>query len=349
MVSKSLLAGIRYDNGTEIVFGQPVHPEKSAGIQARVAGRHERAAKRRARRIIVNDPDLWNHSILNYWENPALAGEDRQIIQTTDFDNDHSGDYIRTGFDLPVHTNKHVTFAMGPYFAAKRYGSESGNGRMTLGLAGSVKYHFENQTDFSAGLSVGVVTQSTSRFSSYDFFEVHRGDTTFNPPVKEGWDSLVDFNSQFTRFGPLNFGVWYNGTNCFAGASIINVTRFNESVFDERQRSPLYFSAAAGYHFSIRDKAYLTPSVVYRTQAFALHSITPRLTATFSRSRLLLGTYYQNKRLFGLFGFDLATHFQVTFALGGSVARQDFRPDIYFAGAIRLHFIRKEKNKGENK
>src|ERR1051325_2247630 len=69
-------AKIHYDDNTGVVFA-------SKG--------DERRAKRRARRVIVNDPDMWNHTFMNYWENPALAGEDRQIVQTTDFDNDHSG------------------------------------------------------------------------------------------------------------------------------------------------------------------------------------------------------------------------------------------------------------------
>ncbi|HXH17562.1 MAG TPA: type IX secretion system membrane protein PorP/SprF, partial [Chitinophagales bacterium] len=337
MVSKSRLARIRYENGTEVVFSKHYYSESSAELQARKARRNERVARRRARRVIVNEPDLWNHAIINYWENPALAGEDRQIVQTTDFDNDHSGDYIRTGIDFPVHRKKHIAFALGPYFAAKRYGSESGNSRKTLAISGSFKYHFQNQSDFSAGVSGGFVDVRTSRFSSYDFFEAHLGDTAFFPKVREGWDSAWAFDTKYTRFGPLNIGVWYNGKNCFAGASIMNVTRYDEGVFGEHQPSPLYFSMVAGYHLNIKGKAFLTPSLAFRTQGFTMHSITPRLTASLSRSRLLLGTYYEDKRIYGVFGFDLASHFQVTFALGGSVARQDIRPGIYFAGAVRLH------------
>ena len=312
---------------------------------AAYAQKREKRQDRRTKRVIVNNPDLWNYSIINLWENPALAGEDRRHNITSDLTTSPSEDNVKVSYDfLPMQFKKSLAVGVGAYYLLKNSSAFNNSRRHTTCIAGSLKYQFKNESNISFGVSLGMVYEKYSS-ALFAFSPSYFSDTSYFPygeagtQMLDGWHSnIIYLETKLTRFGPLNLGAWYNGKNYFAGVSINNVTRGNESHIGERQPSPVYFQLAGGYHFNIKDKAVITPSFIYRTQGFLMHRVDPRVTVSLLRSRLLFGTYYQSKRLCGMIGADLFTHFQLTMEIGGNVSNKIYRPDSFIKMTFRVHF-----------
>lgn len=288
-------------------------------------------------------PNSWNYLIINFWENPALAGIDNRHNFVMDIDNDHVGNSFNVGYEGLLPLNKAWAFGLGAYYGRKLF-DFSDNRKMTVGIAGAVQYRFKKESYLSAGVSLGMINMHNDRFSNASFFTAYYGGSTYHPIVPENWDSADAFKTEIIRFGPMNVGVWYNGKNFFAGVSADNITRYDESVFPGKKSSPVYFQLATGYHFNINDKVTFTPSVVYRTQQFLVHRIEPRLTVGLVKNRLIIGSYYQNKRLYGMFGGDITGYIQLTGSIGGAVSKEEDHPDVFFRTTIRVHFMSR-KNK----
>lgn len=314
---------------------------------AAFAQKEHKRQERRARRVIANNPDFWNYSIINLWENPALAGEDRRHTITADLTTAPSEDNVKVCYDfLPMPFKKSLAAGVGAYYLLKNSSAFNNSRRHTTGIAGSLKYQLKNESNISFGIAMGAVYE---KYSSAIYFldraYYYHADTAYFPfgeaatrHLDEQFLNGYHYESEVVRFGPLNLGAWYNGKNYFAGISVNNLTRGNESHIGERQPSPVYFQLAGGYHFNIKDKAVITPSLVYRTQGFLMHRADPRVTVSLLKNRLLLGAYYQNKRLCGMIGADLFTHFQLTMEAGGTVSKEIYRPDSFLRMTFRVHF-----------
>ncbi len=273
-----------------------------------------------------NPVHLWNSLIITSINNPALAGLERKHVVFFDYDNPWFRSYedmppqnLNAGYDLRIKTFKgKYKLGIGAYYSGS-FGDLMSAQKM--GIVNSFAIQFRNKSELSIGLSFLAINLSKIDYSNARFGNQFDG-TGFNPSLS-GTESLAD--DRLMKYGPLNFGVWYNAKNFFVGLSALNLTMSNSSFFEGGEvRSPVIFLANTGYHFNINHKFLVTPSMQYKLDALfvkagengSFHSAEPRITFSFSKNRFLFGAYYLNDEIFFLAGANLFQHWLINLDAG---------------------------------
>jgi type IX secretion system PorP/SprF family membrane protein len=262
-----------------------------------------------------HNPHQWNSLIITSIYNPALTGLENKHHFYFDygrpwyhnFDNSISHNKYDVCYDVALtRSTERFKASLGVYFSGliQEYMQEK-----SMGIINSFSIKFKNRSELSGGFSVLTLSIKTLDYSKLRFPNQFDGNG-FAPNLsgeRFETDKIVDY-------GPLNVGVWYNAKNFFAGVSALNLTALRRSSPDrsllevEGAETPLTMYFNGGYHFNINEKFVLTPSLQARYELSYFYSFNPRVTFSFSRSRFLVGAYYENDALYGLLGVSLFKH-----------------------------------------
>ncbi len=167
----------------------------------------KKRVSRRANRIVVNDPNLWNYSIINIWENPALAGENRRHNITADLNSEPSVYGINLGYDfLPIPFKKSMAAGFGAYYLRDTYTAFSNSTitKNTVGIAGSFKYQFKNETVLSAGLSLGLSQEKSGYYQSFYFSNTYSNNNNHYPWGKKSLNILEMKSGMVINWKPIS-------------------------------------------------------------------------------------------------------------------------------------------------
>ncbi len=304
-----------------------------------------------------SNPRLWNTLIITSIRNPALAGmaQRHSIYFDYDkpwfnsFDNEFKRNNYNGGYDIVLKTfNNKVKVAAGVYYSGNFMSFSS---EQSIGIINSVAIRFKNNSVLGIGISILGVTFKSIEYENMQFGSSFDG-SGFNPGFSNGETFTTD---KFKSYCPVNVGIWYRAKNFFIGTSSLNLSVPKESYLNQYSnsvtvRTPLVSYTNAGYHFTIKRKVTITPSLQHRTETIFsespfgslemlwIHSFQPRITVAFVRNRFLAGAYYENDAMYFTASAHLFEHWLIGIDAGWYVDEQIDSGMQGFRIKSRVHF-----------
>lgn len=232
----------------------------------------------------AQDYHLSQYDANPHYLNPALIGErlfENKGIQFSANYRDQIGNYSKgagsfktyaVGLDLPVSPK----FALGQYVLNNKSVDGAFN-TLNIMLTGAYnvihkKEDTQDKHNLSIGVQLGLLNQNI-------YPENFTFDSQYSTLVADGFDRNLPTGENFAqtnfyRFN-ANTGLYYRyrATNekliAYGGASLYNITRPNQSVFDAMSKLPFRWNFHAGAFYKASERITLNPTLLYITQAAA--------------------------------------------------------------------------------